>query len=174
MASNSAISEELDTLKNSNLIYQQKIESSTADIEDKAQTISDLQAKLNKTVMASTEANRMASDRDEEVKRLQSEVSAATNTISELESRIMEAEDLLHEYQQAYADIYASAIGTSVSRLPVTATTPVADLENLIQGATNTSNVACAPSYGDNDYDDLPLEVVDDDVDGYGADLVTL
>lgn len=178
-AANSTIVAELNELKNSNLIYQQKIESSTADIEEKAKAISALQGKLDKTVMASTEATRKASNRDEEVRRLQSKVSASTEVIDDLESRVTTAEDMLHQYQQAYADLYATAIGTSVTGLPVTASTSVRDLENLIQGATNTSNISCAPSYGANDYDDEVMEELDspadvEEIDGYNADLVTL
>lgn len=168
IASNSLINRELNTLKNSNLIYKQKIECSTADIEDRDETISTLQDKLNKTVIASTEASRKASNRDEEVKQLESEVSASSRAIADLESRITAMEDTLSEYQQAYADIYATAIGTSVQGLPVTASTSVSELENLIQGASNTSNISCAPVYEDEE-----IDVIDDD-EGYGADLVTL
>jgi len=170
-ASNSVITQELNNLKNSNLIYKQKVECSTADIEDRDETISALQDKLNKTVIASTEASRKASNRDEEVKKLQSEISESSKVVSELKSQVTAMEDLLCEYQQAYADIYATAIGTSVQGLPVTASTSVRDLENLIQGATNTSNIACNPGFTE-DYLE-PVDVIDEE-DGYGADLVTL
>lgn len=171
-ASNSAIMSELNTLKNSNLIYKQKIECSNADIEDRDKTISNLRSELDKTVITSTEAIRKASDFDEEVKHLKSEVSASTKTISDLQSRVVAAEDLLAQYQQAYADIYATALGTSVSGLRVTASTSVSDLENLIQGATNTSNVGVNPDY---DMGELLPEVIDvlDDAE-YDAGLVTL
>jgi hypothetical protein len=49
--------------------------------------------------------------------------------------------------------------------LPVTASTSVRDLENLIQGATNTSNIPAMPMYGvDEEVDNLgnPVDVVDD------------
>lgn len=170
-ASNSEISQELTSLKKSNLIYRQKIESSTADIADKAKTISNLQTKLDKTVIASTEASRKASNCDEKVKRLSSEISASDNVISELEYRITAMEDMLHQYQQAYADIYATAIGTSVTGLPVTASTSVRDLEDLIQGATNTSNIGANPSFMD-EFEE-PVDVINDG-DAYEADLVTL
>lgn len=172
MASNSEITEELKSLKNSNLIYKQKIECSNADIEDRDVTISELQSKLDKTVMASTEANRKASNRDEEVKHLKSKVTASTKTISDLESRISSAEELLHQYQQAYADIYATALGTSVQGLPVTASTSVRELENMIQGATNTANIGSFPaSYEDEDYI-TPISV--DGEEDLGSDLAIL
>ena len=171
ITANSSITKELNSLKNSNLIYQQKIECSTADIEDKTATISTLQDKLDKTVMASTEASRKASNRDEEVKRLQSEISASTKTVSDLQSQVSVMEDMLYQYQQAYADIYASAIGGSTEGVSVTASTSVRDLENLIQGATNTSNIGCNPGFTDDFIE--PVDVIDEE-DGYGADLVTL
>lgn len=162
---NSEIISELDKANKNNLIYRQKIESSSADIKDKNATISELQTELNKTVVASTTAKREASNRDEEVKRLKSEVSASKVTIADLQSQILAFEDMLHEYQQAYGDIYATAIGTSVSGLPVTASTSVHDLENLIQGATNTSNIAAVPMFGVEDDEGMigePVDVVED------------
>lgn len=158
---NSEIITELESLKSNNLIYKQKIESSSADIKDRDQTISALQSKLDKTVVASTNAKREASNRDEEVRQLKSKISASKNTIADLESRIVGYEDMLAQYQQAYADFYATAIGTSVSGLPVSASTSVRDLENMIQGATNTSNIS-SPMYAEDDDYDGPVDVLDD------------
>ena len=164
---NSEISSELEQVKNNNLIYKQKIECSSADIEDRDATISELREKLNKTVVASTNAKRDASNRDEEVKQLKSQLSSSNRVISDLESRVMACEDMLHSYQQAYADFYATALGTSVSGLPVTASTSVRELENLIKCATNTSNVSAMPAYGidESDFIGSPVDVVDG-VDG--------
>ena len=164
---NSEISKELEKANKNNLIYKQKIECSSADIEDRDATISELQSKLNKTVVASTNAKRDASNRDEEVKQLQSELSSSDKTITDLENRVVACEEMLHQYQQAYADFYATAIGTSVSGLPVTASTSVRELENLIRGATNTSNIAATPVYGLDDDENLIGEEVDfvDDLD---------
>ena len=172
---NSEISKELITANKNNLIYKQKIENSSEDIKDRDATISGLREKLNKTVVASTNAQRDASNRDEEVKQLKSQVSSSNDTIKDLESRIVACEDLLHEYQQAYADFYATARGVSVSGLPVTASTSVRDLENLIQGATNTSNISSRPTYGydedEEDFEGNPVDVVDGLDDGPLATL---
>lgn len=160
---NSEISKELDKANKNNLIYKQKIECSSADIEDRDATISDLQKELNKTVVASTAAKRDASNRDEEVKQLKSQLSSSNRTIKDQQSRIVACEDMLFEYQQAYADFYATALGTSVSGLPITASTSVSELKNLIQGATNTSNISVMPDYGIDDEDTIgtPVDVVD-------------
>ena len=163
---NSEISKELVTANKTNLIYKQKIENSSEDIKDRDATISGLREKLNKTVVASTTAKRDASNRDEEVKQLKSQISALTNTIKGYESRIVASEDMVHEYQQAYADFYATARGISVSGLPVTASTSVRELENLIQGATNTSNISSMPTYGYDEEEEEPIGVPVDVVDG--------
>ena len=146
------------------LIYKQKIECSSADIEDRDATISELQSKLNKTVVASTNAKRDASNRDEEVKQLRNQLSSSDKTITKLEDRVMACEEMLAQYQQAYADFYATAIGTSVSGLPVTASTSVSELENLIQGATNTSNIPAMADFAYEGVEDYgsPVDVVDD------------
>lgn len=166
---NSEIISELDKSNKNNLIYKQKIECSSVDIKDRDAEISDLRERLNKTVVASTNAKREVSNRDAEVDRLKSEVSASKATIRDLESRILAFEDMLHQYQQAYGDIYATALGTSVSGLPVTASTSVRELEHLIQGATNTSNLDAMPTYGVEEDEVVEL---DDDVNG--GDLATL
>jgi len=160
---NSEISTELDKVNKNNLIYKQKIESSSADIRDKDATISSLQEKLNKTVVASKTAQKEASNRDDEVKSLKSQLSSSGATISDLESRITACEEMLFEYQQAYADIYAIALGTSVSGLPITASTSVSELKDLIQGATNTANISAMPAYAitEDDFIGSPVGLVD-------------
>lgn len=161
---NSEIVSELGAEKQNNLIYRQKIECSSADIADRDATISDLQKELHKTVVASTTAKRDASNRDEEVKQLKKQISSSDKTISDLESRIVACEEMLFEYQQAYADFYATALGTSVSGLSITASTSVGELKNLIQGATNTSNISAMPAYGitEEDFIASPVDVVDE------------
>lgn len=163
-ASKSEIIKDLEKVNKNNLIYKQKIESSSADLADRDARISDLQSELHKTVVATSNANQKASNRDEEIKQLRMQIKSLNANISDLESRVMASEDMVHEYQQAYADFYATALGTSVSGLPVTASTSVKDLENLIQGATNTSNIPAMPMYGVDEEEDLignPVDVID-------------
>ena len=173
MAEKSEIISELEAVKSDNLIYKQKIECSSADIKDRDATISGLRKELDKTVVASTNAKRDASNRDEEVKQLRSMVSSSKRTISDLESRIVACEEMLYSYQQAYADFYATALGTSVSELPVTASTTVSELKNLIQGATNTSNFGAMFNYDieEDDFIGNPVDVVDGEDDNNLATL---
>ena len=157
---NSEIISELNKVNKNNLIYKQKIECSSADIKDRDATISELQKELDKTVVASTTAKRDASNRDEEVRQLKSEIRALNQAIADRDARIVACEENVAEYQQAYADFYATALGTSVSGLTITSATSVRELKNLIQGATNTSNISVMPSYED-DYIGVPVDVVD-------------
>ena len=171
ISKNSEITAELDKVNKNNLIYKQKIECSSADIEDRDTTISDLQKELDKTVVASTAAKREASNRDEEVKQLKSQLSSSSKTVRGLESRITACEEMLFEYQQAFADFYATALGTSVSGLPISASTSVDELKNLIQGATNTSNIGEMPDYGYDEDFVAPEDIVDGENDNNLATL---
>lgn len=167
---NSEINSELVTLRKNNLNYKQKIENSSADIKARDSEIAELRSKLSKTVVASTNATNQASNRDEQIADLKAEISSSRKEydreVSNLENRILATEELLCEYQQAYANIYANAIGIQVSGLPVTASTTVSDLENLIQGATNSANIGICPSFGYEEEEAfLPTEV-----DNFGED----
>lgn len=168
-ASNSEISQKLDVTRKNNLIYKQKIECSSTDIEAKDSEIAELRSKLNNTLVASKNATNEASDLGEQVKNLKAQITASKNEVNSLQDRIQAMEDALLEYQQAYANIYANAIGISVSGLTVTAATSVSDLENLIQGATCTSNIGVNPSF---DEVILPSEV--DSMTDDGSDLAVL
>ena len=170
---NSEIISELNKANKNNLIYKQKIECSSADIEDRDATISNLQKELDKTVIASTNAKKDASNRDEEVKQLKSEISSLKKELRESDTRVTACEEMLFDYQQSFADFYATALGTSVSGLTITADTSVNELKNLIQGATNTSNISAMPDYDINEDDFLgsPIDVVDETS---GEDLATL
>lgn len=169
-ASNSEISEKLKSANKNNLIYKQKIESSSSDIEAKDAQIAELQLELDKTVVASTNATREASNRGEQIDGLKAKITASKQALSSEKDRANALEDMLAEYQQAYANIYANAIGISVSGLQVTASTSVNDLENLIQGATNTANIGARPSYEEDIL--LPTEV--DNLDDDSGDLAVL
>lgn len=169
-ASNSEISEKLKSVNKNNLIYKQKIENSSSDIEAKDIEIAELRSELNKTVVASTNATREASNLGEQIENLKAKISASKQELNSALDRVQAMEDMLLEYQQAYANIYANAIGISVSGLQVTASTSVSDLENLIQGATNTANIGMHPSFDEEAF--LPTEV--DNLDSDGGDLAVL
>ena len=145
-----------------NLIYKQKIESSTSAIKAKDTEIAELRSELNKTVVASTNATKQASNRGEQIKDLNAKITASKQELDSLKDRVEAIEEMLAEYQQAYANIYANAVGIRASGLQVTACTSVSELENMIQGATNTSGFGAIPSF-DEVIEPTAVDNIDDD-----------
>ena len=83
---------------------------------------------------------------------------------SKLLGSISIADNIILSYQQAYATIYANALGVRVEDVPITASTTVDQLQKLITSNSVTSNNQIAEIY--------PEDVVVDDE--YDADLVTM
>ena len=129
----------LDVEKESNLIYKQKIQSSTEKLQKNRKIINDLNLELRETVTASTQMKNHTSNLDEDNKRLRVELDTC--------------KQVLHEYQESYANLYASALGVNFDNISITANTSVENLQKLIVSATNTVDIPCAP-YVDNIYDE--------------------
>lgn len=138
-------------IKASNLNYQQKMNSKEAKIQTQSETISKLEQKLQETVLAASKAEKGTSNLDAKVRRLESEVLAATN--------------LVEQYQQAYADLYASALGVHLSNISINASTTVDELKEKISSGTSTCNIPVAPAIDDS------IDIVDDEEDD-GESLV--
>lgn len=109
-------------LKNSNLKYKQKVEASTNEMNEKESVISSLRSELNETVMSATELEARTSNRDATVKKLHQDIAAATK--------------LIQDYQEAYANLYANALGVHIDNVTVTSTTTVDELKSIINGAS--------------------------------------
>jgi hypothetical protein len=79
---------------------------------------------------------------------------------------------MVFSYQQAYANIYANALGVYLKDLPITATTSVEELRNMISAGTSTAGIpASAGMMIDEDEDSYE----DDSFDGdFSAEMVTL
>lgn len=149
LAQVSSISERL---KENNLKYNQKIQSNSVLIAQKDSTIDDLKSQLSETVTASKRLEKKSSDLDAEKENLLSRVTAA--------------EKLVLEYQQAYADMYANALGVHLDNLPITATTSVQSLKEMISAGTSTSNMmsgAMVDDLLDEDEDIIDTLNIDDD-----------
>ena len=129
--SNTQLKKDIDHLEKTNLKYRQKIEANSQTICERDSAISDLRAKLSKTVTASSKIETRASNLDEEVKSLRARVEAA--------------EQMVLNYQQAYANMYANALGVHLEGINVTASTSVEELQIKISSGTNTANIAVAP-----------------------------
>ena len=123
----SVLSSRLTKAKNENLIYRQRVESGVSEIQNKDKVIAGLQLKLRETVTANSKVDASASNLGETNKRLKSELAICTAA--------------LRSYQDAYAHMYAGALGVNIGSLSITASTTVDELQQLIAGATNTCNI---------------------------------
>lgn len=135
----------LDQIRKDNLNYQQKINSSTAEIQSKSETISKLERKLQETVLAASKVEKGTSNLGARVRELETEIETSTK--------------LVEQYQEAYAELYASALGVHLDNIPVTASTTVAELKQKINSGTSTCNIAVNPDTMD------PPDLVDEDED---------
>lgn len=135
---------EVDRLTHENLKYKQTIAANKAEIERQNSTISSLRSELRETVTASKDVSRTVSNRDKELSKARREIEAKTR--------------LLEEYQDAYSELYASAIGVNISGLTVTASTSVDQLKRAISSDTSISpdNIFEEP-----DVEDIGLDDVD-------------
>lgn len=137
-----------------NLKYQRKIKANSETISEKDSMIEDLESQLNETVVAN--------------KKLESEASNLDDKNKELLSRVEAAEEMVFSYQQAYANIYANALGVYLQDLPITASTSVEELKSMISAGTSTANIPASPG--------VMTEYDDDDSyeEDYSAEMVTL
>lgn len=135
-----------------NLTYRQKICASKQKIEDKDKIIASLNAKLDETVS--------------KVRALQTRSSNLEDKNNRLNSEIQACQKLVDEYQDAYANLYSSAVGADLSHVSVTASTSVKELQKIIAGTStcNLSSITVRPE---------PFEVIDDE-DNIDDDLVTV
>lgn len=142
---------ENETLHNSNLKYKQRVEATANDIRKKDSVISKLRSELSETVSAASETEARTSNLDATVKKLRKEVSAATA--------------LVQEYQDAYANLYANAIGVHLEDVRVTSSTTVGELKKIISSASTSGQMSAIMESTD-------IDTIDDPLDD--NDLVTL
>lgn len=158
---NNRMKKELQELREQNLKYVHKIEANSKIISSKESAISNLEAKLRKTVTASSEVKKRTSNLDERCKSLQ--------------NRIEAAEQLVLSYQQAYANMYANALGVRLDNLEVTAQTSVSELQKMITGGTSTANMSVGADFDDSqdlDFENDIEDVVDSDYDD--SDIISM
>lgn len=142
-------------LKEENLKYIKKVESAEKSIKDKSAVVASLQAELDETVRKMAQVDKKSSNLDDQISRLNSKIEAA--------------ESLTRDYQDAYANLYANALGIGLPDLRVTAKTSVDSLQKMIRGS---ASIMMKPDILEptQDIDSSDFDVVDYDDD----DLVTL
>ena len=131
-----------------NLKYNQKIEASSRAISQKDSAIESLKAQLSETVAAN--------------EKLSKETSNLGESVEDLKSRVEAAEDMVLEYQKAYANMYANALGVHLDNISITSATTVAELQKIIKGGCNTSGMPARPSF---DYEEDEVVDGEDDID---------
>ena len=143
-------STEISKLRSDNLKYKQEIDAARYDIRDLNSSISKLHTEIDETVRNISANEAKTSNLDAINKRLKSELSACRK--------------LLAEYQDAYADIYANAVGVHLDNISVSESTSVSDIRSMISGSTSIQTVNYVST------DPTPVDVVEYDSEG----LVTL
>lgn len=143
----SGLRRENEDLKNSNLIYKQRIDASRSDIESKDRIIASLQSKLRKTVTASSEIETRASNLDEDNRSLREDVNDLSGDVESLRKS-------LHDYQDAYAAMYAASLGVDPDGISVDDSTSVIELSERIRSSTGLAGMAATPEITDIVLDD--------------------
>jgi len=113
------------------------IASQSDELSSKDAVIASTKSELQKR---DSELSQLQSDLDETVRK-HSEIEASTSNfdaqVNELSEELTAAYTLLEEYQNAYARIYANAVGVDLSEVPgsITASTTVRQLQKIIGGS---------------------------------------
>lgn len=147
---NTQLKHNLESSNTQNLNYVQKVEARDDRIRKKDDVIASLRNDLRKTVAENKQLKSKPSNFDEKMKSL--------------EQRIEASEKVIAEYQDAYAYLYATAIGAPLDNISVTASTSVDELKSIISGGTSTANIPARP-------DVTPVTIMDADSDD---DIVAL
>lgn len=119
-----------NSIESSNLISNKKIEASERLLADKDDRIRDLESQVRETVAAS--------------EKLKDRVSNLEADVDDYKESIKASEQLIFDYQQAYADSCAYAAGVSVEDIPITSSTTVSELRSLVYGRASSGAQHCA------------------------------
>ena len=144
---NAILCAQLADQKEANLIYKQKVENSTNELKKKNKIIASLQSELRETVTASSKIKASASNL------------GVTN--DELQNELRVCKKQLGDFQNAYASMYAAALGVDLAPMSIKSSISVDELQDIVAGATNTINMPSAvtvePVYIDDEVDDDDL-----------------
>lgn len=155
VVANRKLKSQLDAVTAENLKYYQKTSISASTIKEKDRIISELESKLDETVNEVSNANDRTSDLDAKLKKSNSEVLAARK--------------LLAQYQKAYAQIYANAVGADLTGIDITANTSVTELRRVISGTSLHSGKSSVFASRNQAYEEVDI------VDSYDDnDLITM
>ena len=135
--------------------------SQVTQLEDKVSNLDTTNRQLNTEIFAAQkmeDANANLRNRitelEQENSSLRSKIESSNKKTAELEKSITAATKLVEEYQDAYAGIYANAIGVQVDSIPVTSSTSVAEMQGLLNRSMN-------PIQASHSIEPTPIEIDD-------------
>ena len=144
-----SLNNKLESSSKINLKYKERIQAAEQIISEKESEASEMRDKWNETVKSMNSAKTQASNLDDQVERLKDRINAS--------------EQLIQEYQDAYASLYANAVGTNANNITVTASTSVSELRKLIASGASSSSIYASsePQISDiSDYNDDDIVVL--------------
>lgn len=147
---NTQIIEANNKLKSENLKYIHTIESSNAELDQQASIIASMQTDIDKTVVDIQSEKDKASNLDEKVTKLNNQIEAQARIIA--------------DYQDAYGNMYANALGIHLDNVAISSNTTVDELQSLIRSESSKSIMASRlDSTPDVDefYDDISTDDAD-------------
>ena len=153
---NKILSNNLNKVKNEsikasklNLKYKMNIESNAKKLRDMEAIIASLTESKSKTV--------------ENLTQYKAKVSNLEKKITDLSQDIKASENIIADYQDAYAKLYANALGTQLDQISVTSATTVNELEKAI-GRNVSERVSIMSSNELDDIDRIDMPFASDDM----------
>lgn len=132
-----------------NLKYKMNIESNAKKLRDMEAIIASLTESKSKTV--------------ENLTQYKAKVSNLEKKITDLSQDIKASENIIADYQDAYAKLYANALGTQLDQISVTSATTVNELEKAI-GRNVSERVSIMSSNELDDIDRIDIPFANDDM----------
>lgn len=137
-------------LQQENLKYKQRVESADKTIEQKDSIISDLESRVEETVTSSRKLNKKASNLDVKVHNLEAKIEAC--------------QQIIQDYQDAYGNMYANALGVHIDDLSINASTSVSELQAAINGAVSRGSISVDAKLPESSEDILIDSIESDDI----------
>ena len=119
---------ECEDLKAKNLKYKRKVESADQTIRQRDDIISNLSSQLDETVVSS--------------EKLETKATNLAVKVKNLESKIEASQKIIQDYQDAYGNMYATALGVHIDNMSITAGTSVNDLQSIIRKSASKDNLS--------------------------------
>lgn len=141
-AANRKLKDEAHELHASNLKYTQDIQASRQLVHAKDSELRALKSKLAETVSELDSIHASTSNLGAEATSLRKQLVTANRKLADAKASAEAIKKQLNEYQVAYVQLYAHALGVDPSAVRITASTRVSDLRNVLEGSSSTSSAS--------------------------------